>query len=97
MHAAHHVVDHRPHRDQLPHRVDVLVLQAQLAHERDLGVDDLLAEVAQVEVDHRAVRRVDGPPLLHFLHEGLREAVAGSQFHAAQHRFRIRRENLRHF
>ena len=32
------------------HRVDPLVLQAQLADERDPGLDQLLAEVAQVEV-----------------------------------------------
>ena len=56
--AAHHVVHDRPDRDQLGHRVDPLVLQAQLAHERDPGLDQLLAEVAQVEVDDRAVRRV---------------------------------------
>ena len=35
--AAHHVVDDRPHRDQLGDRIDVLVLQAQLAHERELA------------------------------------------------------------
>ena len=35
--AAHHVVHDRPHRDQLVHRVDPLVLQAQLADERQLG------------------------------------------------------------
>ena len=36
---AHHVVHHRPHRDRARDRIDALVLQAQLAHERQLRVD----------------------------------------------------------
>ena len=61
---AHHVVHDRAHRHELADRVDVLVLEAQLAHEGQLGVDQLLAEVPQVEVDDGAVRRVDGAALL---------------------------------
>ena len=59
MHAAHHVVHDRPHRDQLLDRIEVLVLEAQLAHERDLGVDLLLAEMPQIQVHDVAVRRLD--------------------------------------
>src|SRR5271166_504079 len=40
----------------------------------------------QVEVHHVAVRCLDRAPLLLFLHEGLRQAVAWSQLHRAQHR-----------
>ena len=81
--AAHHVVHDRPHRDQLLDRIEVLVLQAQLADERDLRVDDLLAQVTQVEVHHRAVRRLDRAPLLQLLHERLRQPVARPQLHAS--------------
>ena len=49
VHAAHHVVHDRTHRDQLGHRIDVLVLEAQLAHERDLRLDVRLAQVPEVE------------------------------------------------
>ena len=38
----------RPHRDRLVDRVDPDVLGGQLAHERQLSVDDLLADVPQV-------------------------------------------------
>ena len=82
--AAHHVVHDGPDRDQLVHGVDALVLQAQLAHERELGVDQLLAEVPQVEVDDRAVRRVGGAALLHLVHERLGQPVARAELHAAQ-------------
>ena len=62
--AAHHVVHHRPDRDQLADRVDVLVVQAELPDDGEPGGDDRLTEVAQVQVDDLAVRRVDGPALL---------------------------------
>ena len=82
--AAHHVVHDRADRDQLGDRVDPLVLQAQLAHERQLGVDQLLAEVPQVEVDDRPVLRLDGTALLDLVDERLREPVARAELHAAQ-------------
>ena len=37
VHSAHHVVHDGPDGDQLLDRIDVLILQAQLAHERDLA------------------------------------------------------------
>ena len=83
--AAHHVVLDRPDRDQFVHRVDPLVLPAQLAHHRQPAVDQLLAEVAQVQVHDRAVRGVDGAALLLLVHERLGEPVARAELHAAQH------------
>ena len=56
--ATHHVVHDRADRDQLVHGVDPLVLQAQLAHEREFRLDELLAEMAQVEVDDRTPRAI---------------------------------------
>ena len=64
MHAAHHVVDDRTHRNQILDRIEVLVLAAQLADERDLRVDHLLAQVPEIEVHDRAVRRLDRAALL---------------------------------
>ena len=37
-------------------------------------------------MDDRPVRRLDRPALLDFVHEGLRQSVAWSELHAAQHR-----------
>ena len=59
VHAAHHVVHDRPDRNQLFHRIEILVLQAQLAHERNLGVDLLFPEMAQIQVHDVAVRRLN--------------------------------------
>ena len=86
MDAAHHVVHDRADGDELLDGVDALVLQAQLAHHRELGVDQLLAEVPQVEMNDRSVRRFDRPTLLDFMHEGLGQPVPRSELHAAQHR-----------
>src|SRR5688572_5630555 len=36
-------------------------------------------------MNDRPVRRFDRPPLLDFLHEGLRQPVPGSELHAAEH------------
>ena len=71
VHPAHHVVHDRPDRDQLPHRIDPLVLQAELPDEGELGRYDLLAEMAQVQVDDRTVRAVDRLALLDLLDERL--------------------------
>jgi hypothetical protein len=86
--AAHHVVHHRAHWDQLVHGVDPLILEAQLAHEGKLRVDELLAEVAQVEVDDGAVGRVRRAALLGLVYERLREAVARAELHAPELRLR---------
>ena len=82
--AAHHVVDDRADRDQLVHGVDPLVLQAQLPHEGQLGVDEVRAEVAEVEVDHRTPRRVRRTTLRDLVDEGLRQPVARAELHAPQ-------------
>ena len=52
--AAHHVVDHRADRNQLAHRIDVLVLEAKFANKGQLGVDDLPAQVGEVRDGRRA-------------------------------------------
>ena len=67
----HRIVDHRSNGDQLLDRIDVLVLQAQLAHEGQLALDHLLAQVAQVEVDDGTVGRVDGAFQFHLFHKRL--------------------------
>ena len=87
---AHHVVHDRADRDQLVHGVDALVLQAQLPNEGKLGVDELRAEMAQVEVDDRTPGRVRRTTLLDLVDERLREPVARTELHAAQLRSRGR-------
>ena len=88
MHSAHHVVHHRTDRDQFMHRVDPLVLQAELAYERYPFLDLLLSQVSQVQVGHLAVGRSDGAPLLLLPDKSLGDPVPRSEFHAAQLRFR---------
>src|SRR5688500_2732779 len=46
--------------------------------------------MAEVEMDNGSVRRVDRPSLLVYLHEGMREPVARTELHAAEHGFRLR-------
>jgi hypothetical protein len=86
VHAAHHVVLDRPDRDQLVHRVEALVQPAQLAHLRQPGLDQLLPEVAQVEIHDRAVRGVHRAALLLLMDERLGQPVPRTELHAAQHR-----------
>jgi hypothetical protein len=87
-------VDDWPHRHELGDGVDVLVLQAQLAHERELAVDELRTEMAQVEVHYRAVWRFDDPALLRLVDKGLGEPVTRAELHAAQHWRRARRAEV---
>ena len=77
-------MDHRADRDQLLDGIDALVLQAELAHKRDPGINHPLSQMAQVEVHHLAIGSFNGAALLHFLDEGLAEAVTRAQFHVAQ-------------
>src|SRR5215211_6176283 len=72
VYAAHHVVHDRAHRNQLLNRIDALVLDTQFAHHRKLRLDQLFAEVPQIEIDDRAVRRLNGPALRHLVLERLR-------------------------
>src|SRR5437879_1659759 len=59
VHAAHHVVLDRPDGDRIFDDVDADELATELTHERQLAVDHLLAEVADVEVHVLAVRTVE--------------------------------------
>jgi hypothetical protein len=46
MDAAHHVVHDRAHRDELCDWINAFIVQAQLSHHRELGLDQLLAEMS---------------------------------------------------
>src|SRR5207245_11100725 len=83
---SHHVMDDRPHRYELLNRIDVLVLQAQLAHKRQPSVDHFFAHVAKIKMDDWSVWSSRRAALLHLLDEGLGETIAGPEFHIAQHR-----------
>src|SRR5215203_5448390 len=94
VYAAHHVVHHRTDGDQVLDGVDALVLQTQLTHHGKLDIDQLRAQVAQVEMNDRPVRRLDRAPLLDFLYEGLRQPVPRSELHAAKHWRGLRRAQV---
>ena len=79
--AAHGVVHHRPHRDQLVHRIDADIGFGQFAHHRQPLVDLLLPEMADVEMHHVALRRLDGAALLLLVPERLAQAVARPELH----------------
>ncbi len=80
----------RPHRNRFPDRVNVFVLEAQLAHHREPRLDLVLAEMAQIEMDKVAVGAVEGAVLLELAEDGLRNAVARTKLHAAEDRRRRR-------
>src|SRR5205814_9613629 len=62
----------------------------QLPDEWELRGNHRLPEMAKVEIDDRPVRRVDRSSLRYFMHERLREPVARSELHTAEHRLRFR-------
>src|SRR5947207_15138796 len=74
----------RPHRYEFLNRIDILVLQAQLAHKRQPTVDHFFAHVAKIEMDNRSVWSFRRAALLHLFDEGLGETITGAQFHVAQ-------------
>ena len=82
--ATHHVVHHRPHGDQLGHRVDVLVVCG-TAHARTAT---LYRSGRRRGVAGRGRRRVRTECQRSFLfvlmHERLGTPVPGSELHAAQ-------------
>ena len=59
------------HGDELSDRIETLVFLAQLADEWKLLVDQLFAEMAQIEMDNSAIWTRDGSSLLEFLYERL--------------------------
>src|SRR5438552_18209210 len=73
-----------PHRYQLFDGIDVLVLQAQLAHKRQPTVDHFFAHVAKIKMDDWSVWSFRRAALLHLFDEGLGETIAGAEFHVAQ-------------
>src|SRR5437879_13891708 len=74
-----------PHRYEFLNRINVLVFQAQLAHKRQPRVDHFFAHLAKIKMDDWSVWSSRRAALLHLLDEGLREPIAGADFHVAQH------------
>src|SRR5438132_7020252 len=75
----------RPHRYEFLNRIDILVLQAQLAHKRQPTVDHFFAHVAKIKMDNRSVWSFRRAALLHLFDEGLGETIAGAEFHVSQY------------
>src|SRR5438093_12988518 len=75
-----------PHRYEFLNRIDVLVLQTQLAHKRQPTVDHFFAHVAKIKMDDWSVWSSRRAALLHLLDEGLGETIAVAELHVAQHR-----------
>src|SRR5437667_2821963 len=73
-----------PHRYEFLNRIDVLVLQTQLAHKRQPTVDHFFAHVAKIKMDDWSVWSFRRAALLHLFDEGLGETIAGAEFHVAQ-------------
>src|SRR5262249_6124133 len=94
MDTAHHVMDHWPHWYQIGDWVDAFVFQAELADEWQTRVDDLFAEMAQVQVHNFAIRSRDGTALLRLTNVGLAESVTGAELHVSQHRLRRGRSQV---
>ena len=83
--AAHLVVLHRPHRNGVFDDVDAHILAAELAHERQLSIDDLLAEMANVEVHVLAVRALESLSLFELGGHGAADDVARTELHLGGH------------
>ena len=77
----HGVVGSRTYRDRLLDRIHTHVGLGQLADEGQTLFQVLLAEVAQVEVNHVAHRALDHAAFLLLLPECLGETVTGTQLH----------------
>src|SRR5438309_12071757 len=75
-----------PHRYQLFDGIDVLVLQAQLAHKRQPPVDHVFAHVAKIKMDDWSVWSLRRAALLHLFDDGLGKTIAGIEFYVAQDR-----------
>src|SRR5205814_9004452 len=83
----------RPHRYEFLNRIDVLVLQAQLAHKRQPTVDHFFAHVAKSKTDDWSVWSFRRAALLHLVDRGLGMTSAATAFHVAQDRLgRMRAE-----
>jgi len=67
---------HRTDRDRVLDDVDADKLAAQLAHERQLAVDHILTEMADIEVEVLAVRAFEAVSLLELGHHRARDDVA---------------------
>ncbi len=81
---------HRPYPNRFLHRIEILVLQAQLAHHRQPRFDLVLAQVAQIEMHVVAIGTLECAALFELAENRLRHAIARPQLHAPQHRRRRR-------
>lgn len=79
--AAHGVVHGGQHGDGRLGRVNAQVLDGQFINLRQALTQPGLAQVAQIHVQHLAVRAADGAAFLFFMPIGPAEAVAWSQLH----------------
>ncbi len=83
--STHHVVLHRAHGDRVLDDVDADELAAELAHERELAVDHVLAEVPYIQVHVLAVRPFESAPLFELGHHRPRDDVARAELHLVRH------------
>src|SRR5262249_46475651 len=84
----------RPHRNRLMHGIHAGVALRQLAYHWQPFVDLLLAEVADVEMHHIAIRRLDGAALALLVPERLAQSVARSALHRVEARPGIGRAEI---
>jgi len=87
IHSAHHVMQHRAHRNGLVHRIHADVGARQFAHKGQPRIDLRRAEVAQVEMRKfpRLARQRNAAPGGNFLGNGAGDHVAGTEFGLLPH------------
>src|SRR5262245_18805917 len=83
-------MDYRTDGNHFFDRIEVHVLQAQFPDERKLLVDDLGAQVAEIQMDVVSVWSFERASLFLFLDESLGQPIAGAQLHGTQHRLWFR-------
>src|SRR5262245_14200809 len=72
-------MQHRSDVDRLADRIDTAVDLRELAHHRQALVDDLLAEMGEIEQDVVAVGPLEPAARLDFLHDRARDHVARAE------------------
>ncbi len=73
------------HRDRIFDDVDPDELTPELAHERQLAIDHLFAEMAHIEVHVLAMRPFEPAPLIELRDHGAGDDVARSELHLVGH------------
>src|SRR5512133_257867 len=85
---------HGPDRDQFRYRIEVLVLQTEFTNKWQFRVYELFAQVAEIEMYHRAIGSRECAALLIFLHESLGQSIARTKLHRAQDWSGLRRSEV---